>query len=161
MSAFGLAKQLNIARGEAQDYINVYFDRYPGVRDYMETTRENARENGYVETVFGRRLYLPDIKARNAQLRNYAERIAINAPMQGTAADIIKRAMLSVDAWLRAESVPAKVIMQVHDELVLEVEAGELDAVGEGVRKLMVQAATLSVPLEVDVGVGNSWEEAH
>jgi len=127
----------------------------------METTRENARENGYVETVFGRRLYLPDIKARNAQLRNYAERIAINAPMQGTAADIIKRAMLSVDAWLRAESVPAKVIMQVHDELVLEVEAGELDAVGEGVRKLMVEAATLSVPLEVDVGVGNSWEEAH
>lgn len=161
MSAFGLAKQLNIARGEAQDYINVYFDRYPGVRDYMETTRENAREKGYVETVFGRRLYLPDIKARNAQLRNYAERIAINAPMQGTAADIIKRAMLSVDAWLQSESVPAKVIMQVHDELVLEVEAGELDAVGEGVQELMVQAATLSVPLEVDVGIGNSWEEAH
>ncbi len=161
MSAFGLAKQLNIARGEAQDYINVYFDRYPGVRDYMESTREKARETGFVETVFGRRLYLPDINARNAQLRNYAERIAINAPMQGTAADIIKRAMLSVDAWLESNSVPAKVIMQVHDELVLEVESGELESVGESIKDLMVQAASLSVPLEVDVGIGNSWEEAH
>jgi len=161
MSAFGLAKQLDIARGEAQDYINLYFERYPGVRDYMDSTREKAREVGFVETVFGRRLYLPDINARNAQMRNYAERIAINAPMQGTAADIIKRAMLSVDAWMQADSVPARVIMQVHDELVLEVEAGELDAVGEGVRRCMVDAATLSVPLVVDVGVGNSWEEAH
>ncbi len=161
MSAFGLAKQLDISRGEAQDYINLYFERYPGVREYMESTREKAKEVGYVETVFGRRLYLPDINARNAQLRNYAERIAINAPMQGTAADIIKRAMLTVNDWLTTESVPAKVIMQVHDELVLEVQAGELDAVGEGVQRLMVQAASLSVPLEVDVGVGNSWEEAH
>jgi len=161
MSAFGLAKQLDIARGEAQDYINLYFERYPGVRDYMDSTREKAREVGFVETVFGRRLYLPDINARNAQMRNYAERIAINAPMQGTAADIIKRAMLSVDAWMQAESVPARVIMQVHDELVLEVEAGELDAVGEGIQRCMVGAATLTVPLEVDVGVGNSWEEAH
>jgi len=161
MSAFGLAKQLDISRGEAQDYINLYFERYPGVRDYMDTTREKAREDGFVETVFGRRLYLPDINARNAQLRNYAERIAINAPMQGTAADIIKRAMLSVDAWLQDDNVPARVIMQVHDELVLEVEAGELDSVGEGLKGLMVGAASLSVPLEVDVGVGNSWEEAH
>lgn len=161
MSAFGLAKQLDIARGEAQDYINLYFDRYPGVRQYMDDTREKAKEDGYVETVFGRRLYLPDINARAAQQRNYAERIAINAPMQGTAADIIKRAMLSVDSWLTSDKVPAKVIMQVHDELVLEVEAGELDAVGEQVRRLMVEAASLSVPLEVDVGIGNSWEEAH
>ena len=161
MSAFGLAKQLDIARGEAQDYINLYFERYPGVRDYMESTREKARKDGFVETVFGRRLYLPDINARNAQLRNYAERIAINAPMQGTAADIIKRAMLAVDDWLQAESVPARVIMQVHDELVLEVKAGELDAVGDGIKRLMGEAASLSVPLVVDVGVGNSWEEAH
>jgi len=128
MSAFGLAKQLDIARGEAQDYINLYFERYPGVRDYMDSTREKAREVGFVETVFGRRLYLPDINARSAQLRNYSERTAINAPMQGTAADIIKRAMLSVDAWISEKSVPARVIMQVHDELVLEVEAGELEA---------------------------------
>jgi len=127
----------------------------------MDSTREKAREDGYVETVFGRRLYLPDINARNAQLRNYAERIAINAPMQGSAADIIKRAMLSVDDWLLTESVPARVIMQVHDELVLEVQAGELDAVGEGIKRLMGEAASLSVPLVVDVGVGNSWEEAH
>ncbi len=161
MSAFGLAKQLEIPRGEAQDYINLYFERYPGVRDYMDSTREKAREDGYVETVFGRRLYLPDINARNAQMRNYAERIAINAPMQGTAADIIKRAMLKVNDWLEADSVPARVIMQVHDELVLEVKSGELDAVGESIRSLMVDAASLSVPLEVDVGVGNSWEEAH
>ena len=161
MSAFGLAKQLDIARGEAQDYINLYFERYPGVRDYMESTREKARNDGFVETVFGRRLYLPDINARNAQLRNYAERIAINAPMQGTAADIIKRAMLAVDDWLQAESVPARVIMQVHDELVLEVQAGELETVGEGIKSRMEGAASLSVPLVVDVGVGNSWEEAH
>lgn len=161
MSAFGLAKQLEIPRGEAQDYINLYFERYPGVRDYMDSTREKAREDGYVETVFGRRLYLPDINARNAQMRNYAERIAINAPMQGTAADIIKRAMLTVNDWLESESVPARVIMQVHDELVLEVQSGELDTVGESIKSLMVDAASLSVPLEVDVGVGNSWEEAH
>ncbi len=161
MSAFGLAKQLDIPRGEAQDYINLYFERYPGVREYMDTTREKAKEDGYVETAFGRRLYLSDINARNAQQRNYAERVAINAPMQGTAADIIKRAMLTVDDWLSTEKVPAKVIMQVHDELVLEVEAGELEAVGDQVRRLMVEAASLSVPLEVDIGIGNSWEEAH
>jgi len=161
MSAFGLAKQLDISRGEAQEYINLYFARYPGVKTYMDDTRANAKEQGYVETVFGRRLYLPDINARNGQLRQYAERTAINAPMQGTAADIIKRAMILVDSWLLEDSVDAKVIMQVHDELVLEVPAGESDAIGEEIQKHMISAATLSVPLEVDVGVGNSWEEAH
>ena len=161
MSAFGLAKQLDISRGEAQEYINLYFDRYPGVKQYMDDTRANAKETGFVETVFGRRLYLPDINARNGQMRQYAERTAINAPMQGTAADIIKRAMLLVDTWLSAENIDAKVIMQVHDELVLEVPAGESDDIGKQIQDHMVQAASLSVPLEVDVGVGNSWEEAH
>ncbi len=161
MSAFGLAKQLDIPRGEAQQYINLYFERYPGVKLYMDETRAIAKEQGYVETVFGRRLYLPDINARNAQMRNYAERTAINAPMQGTAADIIKRAMISVDQWLRRDQVDARIIMQVHDELVLEVKAGQLDSVGEKVQQLMIESATLKVPLEVDVGIGNSWEEAH
>ncbi len=161
MSAFGLAKQLDIGRGEAQNYINLYFDRYPGVKRYMDETRALAKEQGYVETVFGRRLYLPDINARNAQMRNYAERTAINAPMQGTAADIIKMAMINVNNWLVNDGIDARIIMQVHDELVLEVKAGELDEVGEKVRALMTASATLKVPLEVDVGVGNSWEEAH
>ena len=127
----------------------------------MDETRAKAKEQGFVQTVFGRRLYLPDINARNAQMRNYAERTAINAPMQGTAADIIKRAMIDVDDWLREDDIDARIIMQVHDELVLEVKAGELDAVGEKVRTLMAAAASLKVPLEVDVGIGNSWEEAH
>lgn len=161
MSAFGLAKQLDIARGEAQQYINLYFERYPGVKRYMDETRTLAKEQGYVETVFGRRLYLPDINARNAQMRNYAERTAINAPMQGTAADIIKHAMINVDGWLRSDNIDARIIMQVHDELVLEVKAGELEAVGDKVQRLMIEAVTLKVPLEVDVGIGNSWEEAH
>jgi len=161
MSAFGLAKQLDISRGEAQQYINLYFERYPGVKTYMDDTRALAKDQGYVETVFGRRLYLPDINARNAQMRNYAERTAINAPMQGTAADIIKRAMISVDHWLKAEGIDARIIMQVHDELVLEVKAGDLESVGEQVQRIMVEAATLQVPLEVDIGIGNSWEEAH
>ena len=161
MSAFGLSKQLDIPRGEAQQYINLYFERYPGVKRYMDETRALAKEQGYVETVFGRRLYLPDINARNAQMRNYAERTAINAPMQGTAADIIKHAMISVDSWLRGDNIDARIIMQVHDELVLEVKAGELEAVGHEVQRLMIEAATLKVPLEVDVGIGNSWEEAH
>jgi len=161
MSAFGLAKQLDIPRGEAQDYINLYFDRYPGVKSYMDQTRALAKEQGYVETVFGRRLYLPDINARNAQMRNYAERTAINAPMQGTAADIIKRAMIKVDKWIASDGIDARIIMQVHDELVLEVKAGELDNVGDKVRELMTSSAQLKVPLEVDVGIGNSWEEAH
>ena len=161
MSAFGLAKQLDISRGEAAQYIELYFARYPGVKRYMDETRELAKEQGYVETVFGRRLYLPDINARNAQMRNYAERTAINAPMQGTAADIIKRAMLDVSAWLETDKVDARVIMQVHDELVLEVKAGELESVANKVQELMVTAASLKVPLEVDSGIGNSWEEAH
>ncbi|MBX2837660.1 MAG: DNA polymerase I [Gammaproteobacteria bacterium] len=161
MSAFGLAKQLSVSRGEAAEYIELYFARYPGVKQYMDETRSQAKSNGYVETVFGRRLYLPDINARNAQMRNYAERTAINAPMQGTAADIIKRAMISVDDWLLKENVDARVIMQVHDELVFEVKAGEAEAVGKKVQDLMVEAATLKVPLVVDVGVGNCWEEAH
>ncbi len=161
MSAFGLAKQLDISRGEAQEYINLYFARYPGVKAYMDDTRAKAKDTGFVETVFGRRLYLPDINARNGQLRQYAERTAINAPMQGTAADIIKRAMLVVDQWLASEQIEARVIMQVHDELVLEVPAGEADAIGEQIQQHMISAASLSVPLEVDVGIGNSWEEAH
>ncbi len=161
MSAFGLAKQLDIGRGEAQQYINLYFERYPGVKSYMDDTRALAKEQGYVETVLGRRLYLPDINARNAQMRNYAERTAINAPMQGTAADIIKRAMIAVDGWLQEDKIDARIIMQVHDELVLEVKAGELDSVGSQVSRLMTEAVSLKVPLEVDVGIGNSWEEAH
>ena len=161
MSAFGLAKQLDISRGEAAQYIELYFARYPGVKHYMDETRALAKEQGYVETVFGRRLYLPDINARNAQMRNYAERTAINAPMQGTAADIIKRAMLAVNDWLEKDKVDSRIIMQVHDELVLEVKAGELESVGDKVQELMVNAAALKVPLEVDSGIGNSWEEAH
>ncbi len=161
MSAFGLAKQLDIARGEAQEYIDLYFSRYPGVKAYMDDTRARAKETGFVETVFGRRLYLPDINARAAQLRNYAERTAINAPMQGTAADIIKRAMIDVQSWLDSAQVDARIIMQVHDELVLEVPAGAGDEIGSTVAQLMTQAASLKVPLEVDHALGNSWEEAH
>lgn len=161
MSAFGLAKQLDIPRGEAQEYINLYFARYPGVQAYMEETKELARSQGYVETVFGRRLYLPDINARNAQMRQYAERTAINAPMQGTAADIIKRAMIDVHDWIQQKTIDAKVIMQVHDELVFEVKAGKAEKVGDEIRKRMVAAASLKVPLEVDIGIGNNWEEAH
>lgn len=161
MSAFGLAKQLGIARGEAQEYVNLYFDRYPGVKAYMDDIREQASANGFVETVFGRRLYLPEINARNANRRQYAERTAINAPMQGTAADIIKRAMISVHHWLNEERPGARMIMQVHDELVFEVEQDNIDAVRERVIELMNAAATLSVPLRVDAGVGENWDEAH
>ncbi len=161
MSAFGLAKQLNITRFEAQDYIDLYFDRYPGVKTYMEKTRMQAQELGYVETVFGRRLYLPDINARQAQRRQYAERSAINAPMQGTAADIIKRAMLAIDGWLQKEQPDARMIMQVHDELVLEVRSGEAEEVAVQVCKLMSAAAQLSVILKVDAGIGENWNEAH
>ena len=161
MSAFGLAKQLNIGRYEAQEYIDVYFARYPGVKAYMDSTRESAREMGYVETVFGRRLYLPEINARNGQRRQYAERTAINAPMQGTAADIIKRAMISVDAALTRSKVDAKVVMQVHDELVLEVLEKDVEAVTDLIRSEMEQAASLKVPLIVDIGIGDNWDEAH
>ncbi|MEK6749578.1 MAG: DNA polymerase I [Pseudomonadota bacterium] len=161
MSAFGLARQLGVTREAAQDYMNLYFARYPGVKDYMEGTRATARKQGYVETLFGRRLYLPDIKASNAQRRQYAERTAINAPMQGTAADIIKRAMLTCDLWLQGSHAPARMIMQVHDELVFEVAEDAVASVTQQVRDLMVAAAELRVPLVVDVGVGDNWDEAH
>lgn len=161
MSAFGLAKQLGVARGEAQEYINLYFDRYPGVKNFMDNIREQARENGYVETVFGRRLYLPEINARNAQRRQYAERSAINAPMQGTAADIIKKAMLTVSDWLGDAGDGCRMIMQVHDELVFEVADARVDGVRDKVTDLMCNAAKLAVPLKVDVGVGDNWDEAH
>ncbi len=161
MSPFGLARNLGIERGAAQTYVETYFQRYPGVKRFMDNTRSQARESGYVETVFGRRLYLPDIRSGNAQLRQYAERSAINAPMQGTAADIIKRAMITVDAWCRAEHAPARLIMQVHDELVFEVPVAALAAVTAAVREHMVKAASLSVPLRVDIGCGANWDEAH
>jgi DNA polymerase-1 len=161
MSAFGLARQLGIGRNEAQKYVDLYFERYPGVKRYMDETRTQAREQGYVETVFGRRLYLQDIASRNAALRQYAERSAINAPMQGTAADIIKRAMIEVDAWLQNSKVDARLIMQVHDELVLEVRSEAIDAVTTKIREHMSEAAQLRVPLKVDIGVGDNWDEAH
>ena len=161
MSAFGLAKQLGVPRGEAQRYIDVYFARYPGVKQYMDRTRTQAHEVGYVETVFGRRLYLPDIESRNASLRQYAERSAINAPMQGTAADIIKRAMIDVDSWLQTSRFDAKIIMQVHDELVFEVPEAQRDALIAQVRTRMCAAANLNVPLKVDIGTGLNWDEAH
>jgi len=161
MSAFGLARQLGIARGEAQKYMDLYFERYPGVKRYMEETRRQAREAGYVETVFGRRLYLPEIQSRNAALRQYAERSAINAPMQGTAADIIKRAMISVDSWLESSRLPARLIMQVHDELVLEVADAAVEPLVGELRTHMAQAAKLAVPLKVDVGIGRNWDQAH
>ena len=161
MSAFGLAQQLGIERGAAKDYVDRYFARYPGVKAYMENTRRLAAERGYVETVFGRRLYLSDIRARNPQLRQAAERAAINAPMQGTAADIIKRAMLAVDRWLRESGFPARMLMQVHDELVFEVAEDAVTEAGERIRAAMITAAELRVPLEVDIGVGANWDEAH
>ncbi len=161
MSAFGLARQLGIGRSEAQRYVDLYFDRYPGVKRYMDETKQKARDAGFVETIFGRRLYLPEIQSRNQALRQYAERSAINAPMQGTAADIIKRAMIDVDEWLSASRAPARLIMQVHDELVLEVADEAIEQVVPHVRRLMAQAAQLAVPLKVDVGTGLNWDEAH
>jgi DNA polymerase-1 len=161
MSAFGLAKQLGISRGEAQDYIGLYFSRYPGVREFMDRTRQEARENGYVETVFGRRLYLENIASRNAGLRAGAERAAINAPMQGTAADIIKRAMIGLHGWLEPHAAKAMMVLQVHDELVFEADADFVDTLREAVVERMSQAADLRVPLLVEVGVGDNWDEAH
>lgn len=161
MSAFGLAKQLNVGRYEAQDYIDLYFARYPGVQNYMDSTRIEAAEQGYVETLKGRRLYLPEINSSNGMRRQAAERTAINAPMQGTAADIIKRAMIDVNNWLATENLKAKVIMQVHDELVLEVPEDEIDVVTSGLKQTMENAMTLDVPLIVDVGIGDNWDEAH
>ena len=161
MSAFGLAKQLGIARSEAQSYIQLYFQRYPGVRTYMDSTRELATEQGYVETLLGRRLYLPEIKSRNAARRQYAERTAINAPMQGTAADIIKIAMINTDKWMIENQSKNKMIMQVHDELVFEVAEQQVDSFSETIREIMCSAMQLDVPLIVDIGVGDNWDEAH
>ncbi|UAW98478.1 DNA polymerase I [Halopseudomonas nanhaiensis] len=161
MSAFGLAKQIGVDRKEAQAYIDRYFERYPGVLSYMERTRDQAHEQGYVETLFGRRLYLPDINSKNQAMRKAAERTAINAPMQGTAADIIKRAMIEVDSWLVASGLDARVIMQVHDELVLEVREDQVESVRAGLCQRMSGAAKLDVPLAVEVGVGMNWDEAH
>ena len=161
MSAFGLAKQLNIGRKQAAEYIDTYFERYPGVLNYMNSVRSSASDNGYVETDFGRRLYLPEINSRNGLRRQAAERTAINAPMQGTAADIIKLAMISVDTWLEKSNLKSVMIMQVHDELVLEVPELELAEVTDGLKLHMESAANLKVPLVVDAGVGNNWDEAH
>jgi DNA polymerase-1 len=161
MSAFGLAKQIGVDRKQSQAYIDRYFTRYPGVLAYMERTRQQADEQGYVETLFGRRLYLPEIHAKNQGLRKAAERTAINAPMQGTAADIMKRAMVAVDNWLSESGIDARVILQVHDELVLEVREDLLDQVSQQVKRLMSGAAQLAVPLLVEVGIGANWDEAH
>jgi DNA polymerase I len=161
MSAFGLASQLGVERSAAQQYMDRYFARYPGVANYMQRTRESAREKGYVETVFGRRLYMIDIRASNNQRRQAAERAAINAPMQGTAADLIKMAMIAVHAWLTQRSARSALIMQVHDELVLEVPDDELDLITGELPKLMTGVARLDVPLVVDVGVGANWDKAH
>jgi DNA polymerase I len=162
MSAFGLAKQLGIGRAEAQKYMDLYFERYPGVLDYMERTRQQAEAQGYVETLFGRRLYLPDIKSRNAGLRKGAERAAINAPMQGTAADIIKRAMIQVEAWLNGiEDDSIHMMMQVHDELVFEVRADKVEEYVPLIKALMSGAAELHVPLVVEAGTGDNWDQAH
>ncbi|WP_122447774.1 DNA polymerase I [Pseudomonas viridiflava] len=161
MSAFGLAKQIGVDRKQSQAYVDRYFARYPGVLDYMERTRTQAAEQGFVETIFGRRLYLPDINAKNPSLRNGAQRMAINAPMQGTAADIIKKAMVAVNGWLDESGLDARVILQVHDELVLEVREDLVDQISEQIRPHMSGSAELAVPLLVEVGVGNNWDEAH
>ncbi|TQV65233.1 MAG: DNA polymerase I [Halothiobacillaceae bacterium] len=161
MSAFGLARQLSIPRAEAQAYVDLYFARYPGVRRYMDEARDRARELGYAETLFGRRLQLPDIRTRDVRRRQQAERVAINAPMQGTAADIIKRAMIDIDHWLTESAFPARMIMQVHDELVFEVPADQAGALAEEIKARMAAAAELAVPLVVDVGWGANWDEAH
>ena len=161
MSAFGLARQLGINRKQAAEYIELYFARYPGVQNYMNNIRYTAAEDGYVETIFGRRLYLPEINSKNGMRRQAAERTAINAPMQGTAADIIKRAMISVDSWLQCSDLQSRMIMQVHDELVLEVPESELETIKQGLTERMESAAELLVPLVVDVGVGDNWDEAH
>ena len=161
MSAFGLARQLGINHGQARAYVDRYFDRYPGVKEYMDKIRRMAKETGFVETIFGRRLYLPDINARNAARRQYAERTAINAPMQGSAADIIKKAMISADTWLRNNKINARLIMQVHDELVFEVEEDQVDILKKEITGIMSASAKLAVPLIVDVGTGNTWDDAH
>ena len=161
MSAFGLAKQLGIGRHQAQEYIDLYFEKYPKVQSFMDATKERAREQGYIETLYGRRLYLPDINSKNGLRRKYAERSAINAPMQGSAADIIKLAMIDVDRWLKDEKIAAKIIMQVHDELVLEVKSELASEVRQEITRIMESTVSLKVPLIVDTGIGNNWDEAH
>jgi DNA polymerase-1 len=161
MSAFGLAANLGIGRDAAKLYIDRYFMRYPKVALYMEQTRSQAKELGYVETVFGRRLWLPEIKSPNGPRRAAAERAAINAPMQGTAADLIKKAMIAVHGWLHEHKLVSKMIMQVHDEIVLEVPEAELELIRQALPSLMTEVAQLAVPLEVSVGVGKNWDEAH
>lgn len=161
MSAFGLAKQLGITRYQSQEYIDLYFKKYPKVQNFMDTTKENARKHGYIETLFGRRLYLPDINSKNGLRRKYAERSAINAPMQGSAADIIKLAMIDVHKWLKDGNTEARMIMQVHDELVLEVKSDHAESIKREIVKIMESTVNLSVPLIVDAGIGNNWDEAH
>ncbi|MDY4349851.1 DNA polymerase I [Pectobacterium brasiliense] len=161
MSAFGLSRQLNIPRSESQKYMNLYFERYPGVQDYMERTRQQAAEHGYVSTLDGRRLYLPDIHSRNAMARKGAERAAINAPMQGTAADIIKKAMIAIDDWLQKDTPKVKMIMQVHDELVFEIHDSVIEESISKIKALMEGCMQLNVPLQVDIGTGMNWDEAH
>ena len=162
MSAFGLAKQLNVSRHTAQDYMDKYFERYPNVSQYMEDTRQQATDTGYVETLFGRRLYLPDIKSKNGMRKKAAERAAINAPMQGTAADIIKKAMLSVDAWILEQNDPRiKMTMQVHDELVFEIHQDIVESTTQTLVEIMNNAVEMSVPLIAEAGIGENWEQAH
>ncbi len=161
MSAFGLAKQIDVSRTEAKEYIDAYFENYPGVADYMEDTRESAKIQGYVETVMGRRLYLPQINAKNKMLQQHALRTAINAPMQGSSADIIKLAMLDVAQWIGKDNTDIKMIMQVHDELVFEVKADKADEFADKIKDLMEGAYSLDIPLKVDVGMGSSWQQAH
>ena len=161
MSAFGLAKQLGVSRGEAQKYVDRYFEKYPGVKTFMEETQAFADEKGYVETIFGRRLYVPNIHSGNAVVRKAAQRAAINAPMQGSAADIIKLAMIDIDRWLQSNDLDALLLLQVHDELVFEVKEQDADLLSDGVRFRMMSAASIDVPLVVDVGLGSNWEQAH
>ena len=161
MSAFGLGKQLGIGRNQAQEYVDLYFERYPGVATFMENTKELARNKGFVQTVFGRRLYLPDIKHSNAQRRQYAERTAINAPMQGTAADIIKLAMINTEKWISQSGLDIKMIMQVHDELVFEIKQASVNEAIAEIARCMESVTELKVPLKVDVGSGDNWDEAH
>ena len=161
MSAFGLAKQIDVSRTEAKQYIDGYFENYPGVLKFMEETKEKAKSQGYVETVLGRRLYLPQINSKNKMLQQHALRTAINAPMQGSSADIIKKAMLDIQSWIDKENLKIKMFMQVHDELVFELDAKMSDAYAIDIKALMSNALKLSIPLEVDVGMGSNWQEAH
>ncbi|SFV88368.1 DNA polymerase I [hydrothermal vent metagenome] len=161
MSAFGLAKQIQVSRTEAKQYIDAYFENYPGVLTYMDTTKETAKAQGFVETVMGRRLYLPQINAKNKMLQQHALRTAINAPMQGSSADIIKKAMLDINKWIGKNNPNIKMIMQVHDELVFEIKADKANDFTQQIQSLMENTHPLDIPLKVDVGTGNSWQQAH